>query len=168
MSGFLWKIPQRNVCCSRGRESLVKRNEYFSLLLPAKKQGMIRKDFCPTCWNEGAVLNDYPDLLAHWHVQKQTRPILHPTTEKIERMVERLQSLLEEEIADSFQKAFLIAQYLVRHRRIALRRLGNVLQEAVYEDLVTEAIFTIPFVPLGKKEKEEWVARIEREIRGQR
>lgn len=165
MVHLLTQVPRRSFCCSRGEESLVRSTEFYSLLILDKKGKLLRKDFCPSCWSDKGMITHYSDAIAHWHVQKKSYPTHNPVTEKIERALAILQEALEDPSDRNVQKAFLLAQFLVRQGRFVLRKTGKGEEPTLYEDLVTEEVYALKTIPIGPIPREEWILSLHEEIR---
>lgn len=143
-------IPSRSQSCVIKGELFVPGMEYFSELLEDPNGKWLRKDYCVSCWQKKESGEIYWKSSVPTHAKKpQENPEIH--AEMIQALKELIEAKQEEE------KAFMLALFLARKRKLALRKEmeenGKTLQ--LYEILETEEMVPVVFVPLSEIKTEE-------------
>ncbi len=144
-------IPRRNVCCSRGEESLLRESLYYSVLEEKTPRQWIRHDFCPACWENLSIQDIYPKIMAQWRVEKRSKQTkISPSSFFQERGVAHLLDLLEE---GDRAKAFLWALVLQREKILLLRKEGK--EEWIFEEEGKGSFIRFPPVALSTEHVKE-------------
>lgn len=133
---LVYEIPRRSIACCAGQEAF-KPGMTYHTVLEAMPEGFVRKDYCIQCWE-----THNKQAAVHWK-SAIPKPSKVPMTNVVrdERALEifkRKESTPEE--------AFVLALYLQRRKKIALRR--ELTEQSVYEILDTEEIVVINKIPL--------------------
>ncbi len=134
-----YDIPRRANVCSQGQEPLKPGMTYHTMLEESPEGEIVRKDFCIECWNSKSFSGT-----VNWKsaIPKPLKPAITPAARDESSMI-----LLKNGECDS-EEAFVLALYLARRKKIALRK--ETKDKLFYEVLATEDIMTIHKVPLSQ------------------
>jgi hypothetical protein len=145
------EIPRRKQNCFAGQESFVPGMEYYSLLNEDDAGKWVRRDFCLACWEKFA---DQKRDASYWK-SKVPEEKKHPKThaDKNERALELLVTALQDPNTDTLGEAFILALYLARNKRLALRSQDE--DVMIYEVLATEELLAVPKLDLSSLQIEK-------------
>ncbi len=133
---FSLVIPRRSANCTRCAASLEPGTTVYSFV-DGDDEAFQRFDLCPTCWKGES------DSRSHWRAQvPQKKPSLRDLfLNRDERALSWFRTLGADQVA----KRFVLALYLARRKRIALRKevtkKGTLFQ--IYESADSEETFTV-------------------------
>lgn len=134
-----YDIPRRSNACSQGQEPLKPGMTYHTMLEESPEGEIVRKDYCIECWNSEKLSGT-----VNWKssVPKPPKPAITPAA----RDESSLMLLKGGECQP--EEAFVLALYLSRRKKIALRK--ETRERNYYEVLATEEIITVSKVPLDQ------------------
>lgn len=134
------EIPRRKQTCFVGQEAFETGMEYYSLINEDDAGKWIRRDFCLDCWEKWKTENLTPHD-SHWksrvQAEKKKMPLDHN-----EKALELLREALQKSCTEDQQEAFILALYLARNKKLALRSQDE--RWMVYEVLDTEEVLLVP------------------------
>jgi hypothetical protein len=150
------EIPKRSRHCFRQGEPFLPGMEMYSLLFEDEmKKGVLRRDFCPECWNQVTTEEKPLNFRGYW--KSKVEPPRKPPAES--SRVARALTLLEEMLQAPEQKEqdiFVLCLFLARARQLALRhefeKEGIAYQ--LYEILQREEFLTVKVFHLSPLEIE--------------
>lgn len=142
------EIPKRKNQCHKKEEVFESGHEYYSILLENPKEGIIRLDYCPSCWNEQK--GNIPKNQGYW---KGIIPSKAQIAETKSSKIDKALKLLCDAEADE-KELFILALYLAHARRLVLRREfeENSYHYNQYEILHKEEFVTIKMLKLKDEE----------------
>jgi hypothetical protein len=149
---FILEIPKRSRCCHKGQEPFQPGTDYYSTLIE-DPDGLLRRDYCPTCWDEQTRSVALKQAKSIWKSQVPAKAV-NPL-EGLNRE-EKALALFKEAVAaktpEMEAEAFILALYLARKKQIAFR---DELQKEnehlyLYEELATEEIICVKKVDFPK------------------
>lgn len=135
------EIPKRGKICCLGGEELTPEMEYYSLLREDAKGKWTRQDFCPSCWEKKKEEGQPQDSYWKAKVQKEKEKVV---LDRNEQILELLREALGKRTAEDLQEAFILALYLFRNRKLALRAQEE--NWMLYEVVETEEMLRVPKV----------------------
>lgn len=151
-------IPRRSQSCAHGGEVLTPGSEYYSVLVDKEDEGIIRHDYCTSCW--GAV-NGQAVKRSHWKSSVPVKPVAAKEAEgfsdKEYHAMELFKKALAGDTVEDRAEAFILALFLSRqrflHRRQQVRQKdGSVVY--IYETADSEEAFYVPVVNLRSVQAE--------------
>ncbi len=143
---FPLTIPRRSSSCYEGKELLTPGMEYYSIIQEDGSSGqLIRKDYCAGCWSKMGSTHkgEHPFWKGRISDKKENS---QPPLDRNEKALELLKSALSEEGPESQVEAFVLAVFLARNKKLALRQeLAKGAHDVyfLYEVLATEEILAV-------------------------
>lgn len=138
-------IPRRKQTCFVGQEFFQPGMDYYSLLNEDDTGKWIRRDFCVDCWEKFA---ERKGEASYWKSKVQAeKKQTHTTADKNEKALELLIEALHSPNAHTLEEAFILALYLARNKKLALRSQEENIM--IYEVLATEELLAIPKLDLS-------------------
>ncbi len=134
---LIYEIPRRSSTCWAGQESFKPGMTYHTVLEEAQEGAFLRKDYCIQCWE-----SEQKQKGVHWK-SSIPKPSKIPMTNAA-RDERALEIFKRKQITP--EETFVLALYLQRRKKIALRR--ELVEKSVYEILDTEEIVVIDKIPL--------------------
>lgn len=157
------RIPRRNVCCSKGEESLWRAERYYSVLERPNGRLFLRHDFCRRCWERVQPETDFPHWVAMWEVKRESKEgDKRNFREQGRRILDRLRDFLAEGEPEGLERAFFLALYLHRHKFLLLRKEDD--REWLFEVVEEGEILAIPPIPLSMEKISRYQALAGSEI----
>ena len=130
------EIPKRGQTCAQGNELLTAGMEYYSVLIEDDEGKLVRRDYCPSCWQ--LVQKELNKQSTHWKSKVPTKKeeACLPK-QRDERAMVLLKHCLTKDSDEARAEAFVLALYLARKRIVNLR------QELAQEDGSTVSLYEI-------------------------
>jgi hypothetical protein len=149
------EIPRRAPVCAMRQENLTPGIEYFSILSEDPHVGVIRKDYCASCWKEVAPKTDI-----YWKskIPNKVKEKLLLPKEKNQRALALLKKALADGSHQNQLRAFILALYLARKKILSAKQ--NICNEngamiTLYEVRENEEIILVPKFDLSSIPIEE-------------
>lgn len=151
-------IPRRSHLCALGNEPLKEGTTYYSLLEEGAQE-MIRRDYCPLCWEKVSAKGDSMGHRAFWKSK------ILPKKREAHQVVDfshyaflLLQEALQHRTEEAQEEAFVLALYLARKRQLLLRQ--EIEREPgeryfLYEVAATEEMLAVKKLDLSKVKTEK-------------
>ena len=149
-------IPKRSLVCALNQENFLPKMAYFSVLYEELDSSIVRKDFCEACWSEWKKKQDLSKLKGYWKAKVRAVKKV-PPADKAEKALLLLQELQDKEEEDAKAKIYLLATFLLRLRRLALRKEFSDHQKKyhLYEIIATEQFLQVEVLDLSLIEIEK-------------
>jgi hypothetical protein len=153
------EIPRRNHACAAGNETWVPGMECISALSEDESGKWVRKDYCLACWEKMASQEPIDQTWGYWKstiVAKKKNDV--PILDRTERAFELLHEALARGTSDDHDEAFVLALYLVRHKKIIQRnevKHSDGQTMLVYEVILTEEMIGVPKADLNRLQVEK-------------
>ena len=136
------EVPKRKQKCFVGQEAFEAGMEYYSQLSEGENGKLNRQDFCLSCWEQWKQQGS-DQHESYWRSkvleEKKRAPI-----DRNERALDLLKEALQK---DDKEEAFILALYLSRNRRLAMRSQDE--RWVIYEILDTEEMLAVPKIELS-------------------
>lgn len=113
------KVPRRGRSCSRSGVPFQPGMEYLSLLREGRGDELIREDIALSWWKEHGSEEILNEAKSHW---KGHVPLKSEAPKTPDEIFERAFELLESYMQEESPKAFLVALFLARKKRLILRQ----------------------------------------------
>lgn len=141
-------IPRRSSRCCEGDEILKQGDEYYSVLLQdSKTDKFFRKEFCLSCWNKSSQKNGS----IHW---KAKVPVKKKQEDSLEdkQLIVKLQEFAKSNTAEEKAKALALSLYLMRKKKVILRKeIERAGEETIFFEVPDSGeTFKIKKVPLNQ------------------
>ena len=140
------QIPRRNRKCSACENPFQSNDLYHSILNEQDEGKLAREDLCPSCWEE-----KHPEHKSHWCSKVPEREIVDLTPQgHDERLMELLKECVNSQEENDHRKAFVVALYLTRRKKLIQRQeiehQGH--DVIIYEVKENEEMLSVPKVSI--------------------
>jgi hypothetical protein len=114
-----WSISKRREACSYCGEEFRERGIFYSVLSEDEDEGLVREDFCPSCWEKFRTQPHF----CFWRCCREERAEKQVLdTEVMLSLFEQLEGALEER-KRAFR--FVLALYLMRRKELRLDKIAR-------------------------------------------
>lgn len=154
-SPFALSIPRRGPRCSLNQEVLNPGSEYYSVIEEDENGQIVRKDFCPSCWESTAKKECLSKAKSYWKSTVPPKHVEPPPNQNREIAAFDLLKLALNNSPEDDAEAFILSLYLARKRHLLLRQQlkqadGTIV--TLYEVASTEEMLGVKKLPLSQLE----------------
>lgn len=167
---FFQAIPKRSQRCGFNQEVLEPGAEYYSVVMEDDNGQILRKDFCPTCWEASAKKDIFVKTKKYWKSKVPAKQVELPKSQNREiAAFELLRESIVSKKPEDQAEAFILALYLARKRMLYLRQQlrqadGSIM--TIYEVAATEEMLAVKKLPLSQLEVVKVQQRLATKLKG--
>jgi hypothetical protein len=149
-------IPKRSQRCGFNQEVLEPGSEYYSVVMEDENGLIVRKDYCPTCWENSAKQEVLTKTRRYWKSKVPKKQLELPKSQNREiAAFELMREALASKKPEDQAEAFILSLFLARKRILYIRQQlpqadGTIM--TIYEVAATEEMIAIQKLPLSQLE----------------